>query len=80
MDLCYIEHGKNGSWVIQNSPGFLDILYGGHLVSLYLLLRSKGLIFAMLIEAGKNGLVLHKAWQKWVTGDPKYTRVARYSL
>ena len=71
---------KNGSQVGQNRPGIPDIHCGGHLASLSLPLRALGLVFAMFLEADKNGLVLRKAWQKWVTGEPKQTRDARHLL
>ena len=80
MDLCCTKHGKNGSWVIQNRPGMPENHCGGHLASMCLLLRSPSNIFATFTEAGQKGLVLHKAWQKWIMGDPKQTRDARKSL
>ena len=80
MDKCQLKHAKNGSWMIQNRPEMRDIHCGGHLASLYLLLKSLGMVFAMFIEAGKNGQLLAKAWQKRVMDDLKQTRDTRQSL
>ena len=66
--------------MIQNRPGMPDIYCGGHLASLYLLLKLLDLIFAMFIDAGKNGQALPIPWQKWVMSDPKKNRDARQSL
>ena len=88
---CHVHGGRQKwtclpkawqKWVMgdQNYPGMTDIYFGGHQASLYLLLKLLGIVFAMFIEAGKNGQVLAKAWQKQVMDDPKQTRDARHIL